>query len=68
MSTETVPAAELHRLFTPALIAQYELAISSHAGRYTDTGPRQRRIVLIVDLLAARAEDGDADAVDWLKS
>jgi hypothetical protein len=63
----TVPRAKLDTLATLALIEQYNEAISSHAGRYTDTGPRQRRIDSIVEELAARAEDGDCDAIDWLK-
>jgi hypothetical protein len=62
----TVPRAQLEKLDTPALIAQYDLAISSYAGRYTDTGPRQKRINHIVDLLSDRADAGDADAITWL--
>ena len=66
--TNTYPARTLHRLTTPDLIAQYDLAISTHAGRYTNTSPRQKRINKIVDLLSARADDGDAVALAFYES
>lgn len=64
--TKTAPARSLPNLTTADLIAQYELAISSYAGRYTNHSPRQKRINLIVDLLEARADDGDETADAWL--
>lgn len=63
--TTTVPARRLAGLDTTALIAQYELAVSSHAGRYTSTGTRQKRINLIVNMLTARADTDDASALAW---
>jgi len=66
--TATVRRDALQRLATPALIDQYALAISSYAGRFSNTAPRQRRINYIVDLLAARADAGDAVALEWLGS
>lgn len=66
MATTTARARDLHRLATDELIAQYDLAISSHAGRYTNAGPRQVRINRIVDLLSARADAGDETAAAWL--
>lgn len=62
MATTTIPKARLASTDTDALIGQYRLAISSHSGRYGQAGPRQQRINHIVDLLLARAEDGDAVA------
>ena len=66
--TATVAKAQLHRLSTAELIDQYELAISSYAGRYTNTSPRQQRINTIVDLLSDRADSGDAAADAWLRA
>ena len=68
MTTTTAPARRLPRLSTEDLIAQYALAISSYAGRMTNASPRQRRISLIVDLLSARADEGDEAALAWLAS
>ncbi len=64
--TATVAKARLTALVTADLIAQYDQAISSHAGRHTEHGPRQNRINHIVDLLADRADDGDPAALAWL--
>lgn len=61
----TIPRARLAQATTAELIEQYELAISSHQGRYTDTAPRQKRINYIVDLISARADNGDATALQW---
>jgi hypothetical protein len=65
MNTTAVPKHKLSGLDTPALIAQYDLAISSYAGRYTNTAPRQKRINHIVNLLDARADADDVDALAW---
>lgn len=67
MTTATIPARDLHKATTADLLAQYDSAISTNAGRYTNTSPRQARINLIVDLLAARADDDDALAIAWLE-
>lgn len=64
--TSATPKAKLRGLSTAELIGQYELAISSYAGRYTNTSPRQKRINLIVDVLSERADDGDTQAEKWL--
>lgn len=64
---QTVPQARLSRIPTTDLIAQYELAIGSSRGRYSNTAPRQKRINYIVDLLSARADAGDAAALTWLE-
>ena len=63
--TTTAPAAKLAKLATVDLVAQYELAISSYAGRCTNASPRQARINRIVDLLEQRADQGDAAAEAW---
>lgn len=63
-----VPRARLHRLSTPELIAQYNLAIGSSRGRYSNAAPRQKRINFIVDILSARADADDRDALAWLAS
>lgn len=63
--TKTVAKAQLARIDSVALIDQYNLAISSYAGRYTNCSPRQKRINFIVDLLAARADAGDEIALAW---
>jgi hypothetical protein len=65
--TVIIPARSLHRASTADLITQYRRAISSHAGRYTDTAPRQKRINLIVDMLDTRADAGDTDALAWFE-
>ena len=52
---------------TSDLIAQYELAISSLNGRFTDKAPRQNRINYIVSLIDGLADAGDADADEWLR-
>lgn len=62
----TVPKARLPKLSTPALIAQYDLAIGSYSGRVTNFSPRQRRIDHIVNLLSDRADAGDETALAWL--
>jgi len=59
------PRARLQNLTTADLIAQYDLAISSHAGRTSNVGPRQQRINYIVELLSDRADLGDAEALSW---
>lgn len=64
----TSPARTLPNLSTADLIAQYDLAISSYRGRYTNTSPRQKRIDRIVELLGKRADNGDAAALTWLES
>jgi hypothetical protein len=66
--TATIPARDLAKASTADLIAQYDKAVSSNAGRYTNTSPRQTRINLIVDLLAGRADKDDALAIEWLAS
>ncbi|MFG2001614.1 hypothetical protein ACGFNU_20930 [Spirillospora sp. NPDC048911] len=70
MATKKTPGAvrrdRLAKLNTSELIEQYELAISSYTGRYTNTSPRQKRINYVVDLLGARADDGDVEALAWL--
>lgn len=66
VTTTTVPAAKLPKLSTADLIGQYDLAISSYRGRCTNASPRQKRIDRIVDLLSARADADDADALTWL--
>jgi hypothetical protein len=63
--TKTIAKARLVSCDTATLIGQYELAISSFAGRYTNCGPRQKRIDLIVDLLSDRADQVDAVALAW---
>lgn len=63
--TRTVPAARLAGLSTADLIAQYDAAISSYAGRMTNTSPRQKRINRIVEMLEARADADDAEALAW---
>ncbi len=55
--TETIAKAKLPRCTTAELIEQYELAISSYAGRCTNAAPRQKRISYIVDLLAERDDE-----------
>jgi ADP-ribosyltransferase exoenzyme len=64
----TTPAARLSKLDTPALIEQYDQAVSSHKGRYTETAPRQQRINKIVDLLTERADADDPDALRWFEN
>lgn len=68
MGTQTIAKAKLATIDTPTLIAQYDLAISSYAGRYTNCAPRQKRINHIVDLLEARADAGDDVAIAWFAS
>jgi hypothetical protein len=65
--TTTVPQSRLPKLRTSDLISQYELAISSFHGRYSNTGPRQKRIDFIVELILDRAENDDAEAIEFLK-
>lgn len=64
----TVRHDQLDRLGTVDLIDQYNSAISSYAGRITNSSPRQQRINYVVDLLSARADDGDQAAQAWLES
>lgn len=66
MTTETTAKSQLPKLDTAGLIAQYDKAISSYAARHTNCSPRQGRINHIVDMLADRAETGDAVALAWL--
>lgn len=63
--TKTMPRRSLSGATTAALIAQYDAAISSYAGRLTEKAPRQQRINFIVDLLGERADAGDAEALAW---
>ena len=63
----TVPKARLVNLATIDLIRQYERAISSYVGRFTNCSPRQKRIDYIVDLIDARADEGDDVALRWLE-
>jgi hypothetical protein len=51
---------------TAQLIADYDKAISSTKGRYTEQSPRQMRINKLVEELGARADAGDAEAEGWL--
>lgn len=67
MTTKTARKNRLHTLSTTDLLAQYRLSISSYVGRYSNYGPRQKRIDYIVDLLDGRADDGDAEAVAWFE-
>lgn len=66
MTTTTIRRDRLHKATTAELIGQYDAAISSHKGRNTNFSPRQKRINYIVDLISARADDGDAIALAWL--
>jgi hypothetical protein len=63
----TIAKAKLASCDTATLVAQYDLAVSSHAGRYTEHAPRQGRINHIVDLLSARADEGDVEALVWFE-
>lgn len=65
--TTTIAKAKLTGCNTATLIEQYELAISSYAGRLTNCSPRQRRIDFIVDLLSDRADAGDSAALAWFE-
>lgn len=65
--TQTVARRDLAQLSTADLIAQYNQAISSYAGRCTNASPRQRRIDYIVDLLSQRADDDDQAALAWFE-
>ena len=49
------------------LIGQYDRAIASYAGRFTNCSPRQKRIDYIVDLIDARADEGDDVALRWFE-
>lgn len=62
----TVRQDRLRGLDTAELIGQYDLAVSSSRGRYSNTAPRQKRINFIVDILSARADAGDEVAGEWL--
>jgi hypothetical protein len=64
--TKTMPRRSLPSASTAELISQYDLAISSYAGRLTEKAPRQQRINVIVDLLSNRADAGDTMAIAWL--
>lgn len=66
-ATATVARRDLVNLPTADLIAQYQLAISSYAGRNTNHSPRQKRINLIVDMLSERADHDDPAALAWLE-
>jgi hypothetical protein len=65
--TTTIAKAKLTGCNTATLIEQYELAISSYAGRLTNCSPRQKRIDFIVDLLSDRADAGDPAALAWFE-
>jgi hypothetical protein len=62
----TVRKDQLAKLPTPELIAEYDIAISSYDGRFTNASPRQKRINYVVDLLTDRADNGDDTAQEWL--
>ncbi len=66
--SDTIARSRLSTIDTTTLIAQYELAISSHAGRNTNCSPRQNRISYIVDILTDRADCGDPIALVWFAS
>ena len=53
-TVKTTAKRDLSGLPTADLIAQYNLAISSNKGRYSNYAPRQKRVSYIVDLLAKR--------------
>lgn len=65
--TTTIAKARLSKIDTTTLIGQYNLAISSYAGRLTNCAPRQARINHIVDLLSDRADAGDPAALKWFE-
>lgn len=65
---KTVATIRIDRLKMAAtvdLIAQYDKAISTYAGRLSNQAPRQARINYIVDILGERADCDDADALAW---
>jgi hypothetical protein len=70
--TTTVAAKQLPKLNTPDLIEQYDLAVAKRGFRpmyNAETGvptPRQQRINRIVDMISARADAEDANAIAWL--
>lgn len=70
-ATARARMAQLPRLTTAELIAQYDRADAKHGARYNpETGAKtrlQKRIDTIVDLLADRADAGDAQADAWLR-
>lgn len=66
MSEPVIAKRHLAVVDTEILIQQYNLAISSFAGRFSNTAPRQVRINYIVDLLSARADNNDPVALAWL--
>jgi hypothetical protein len=68
MTTTTAPRKSLKAMSTSDLIAQYELAISSMKGRFTEKSPRQNRINYIVNLIDEHADAGDAMADEWLRA
>ncbi len=68
MTTPAAARRSLPALSTADLIGQYEDAISSLNGRYTDASPRQRRIDYIIDLLGQRADAGDEIADAFLRN
>jgi hypothetical protein len=63
----TIAKRNLTTLGTAELIGQYSEAISTYAGRLTNTSPRQQRINYIVDLLSDRADNGDPEALKFLE-
>jgi poly-gamma-glutamate capsule biosynthesis protein CapA/YwtB (metallophosphatase superfamily) len=68
MTTKTAPRRSLKAMSTSDLIAQYELAISSMKGRFTEKAPRQNRINYIVELIDEHADAGDTVADEWLRA
>lgn len=64
--------AQLPRLTTEELIAQYDRADAKRGARHNpETGVKtalQRRVDKIVDLLFDRAEAGDAVALAWFET
>lgn len=65
---KTVRIDQLARVATVDLIAQYDKAISTYAGRLSNKAPRQARIDYMVNLLTERADHGDMDALAWFAS
>jgi len=67
--TTTVAAQQLPKLSTTDLIAQYDLAMSARtrviSADGNDISRTQKRINRIVDILSARADADDAEALAW---
>ncbi|KQO98432.1 hypothetical protein ASF30_10245 [Leifsonia sp. Leaf264] len=65
-SQVTVPKQDLHLIGTDHLIGQHRAATATAIQQASTTSPAQRRADLIVDLLAARADNGDSSAAAWV--